>query len=139
MRCLINHRLPRAYQKRWHSKKALEEPVGVNREPTRKRGGGLGSLLNPSSHLLRQSPPLVLLHQPFPLGLNRWTLRGGKSRRARTWWKLEDFVQPAKKRLNELRSSKTLATLPAKEQKGRTFSSQSPKPGSQLPCLVVSL
>ena len=54
------------------------------------------------------------------------------------WWKLEDFVQPAKKRLNELRSSKKSATLPVEEQKGEIFSPQNPKLGSQYPCSTVS-
>ena len=100
--------------------------------------GGLRSLLNPSPHLLCQSPLLMLLHQPFLLGLNRWTLRGGESRRVKTWWKLEDFVQPAKKRLNELQSSKKSATPLVEEQKGEIFSPQHPKLGSQHPCLAVS-
>ena len=71
------------------SPRSLSEEIGIQRKPQKsllelienqpgKGGGGLGSLLNPSSHLLRQSPPLVLLHQPFPLGLNRWTLKGGE-------------------------------------------------------------
>ena len=50
---------------------------------------------------------------------------------------MENFVQPAKKKLNELRSSKKSATLPAEKQKGQTFNSQSPKPGSQLPAPML--
>ena len=37
------------------------------------------------------------------------------------WWKLEDFVEPAKKRLNELQISKKSATPLAEEQKGQIF------------------
>ena len=46
------------------------------------------------------------------------------------WWKLEDFVESAKKRLNELQSSKKSATPPAEEQKGEIFNPQNPKLGS---------
>ena len=49
------------------------------------------------------------------------------------WWKLEDFVLPAKKRLNELQSSKKSTMPPAEEQKGEIFSPQHPKLGSQHP------
>ena len=75
------------------SPKSLSEEMGIQRKPQKSllelienqpRKGGLGSLLNPSFHLLCRSPLLVLLSQPCPLRLNRLTLRGGGSRRAKT-------------------------------------------------------
>ena len=43
--------------------------------------------------------------------------------------RLEDLVQPVKRRLNELRSSKKSATPPVEKQKGQIFSPQNPKLG----------
>ena len=75
------------------SPKSLPEEMGIQRKPKKSlmkliedqpRRGDLGSLLNPSFHLLRRSLLLVLLSQPCPLGPNRLIRRGGESRKAKT-------------------------------------------------------
>ena len=74
------------------SPKSLPKEMGIQRKPQKslmelienqQAKGDLGSLFNPNFHLPHRSFLSVLLNQPVPLGLNRWTLRGGESRRAK--------------------------------------------------------
>ena len=127
--------------------KSLPEEMGIQRRPQKSLmeliedqpgRGGPGKLAPPKlSPPLPKSPPPA----PQPTLLSRTEqadLKRKGEQKGKDVMETGDLVPLAKRRLNELRSSKKLAKYLAEVRKGQIFSPQSPKLAFQHLCLVVS-
>ena len=106
------------------SPKSLPEEMDIQRKPQKSllelienQPGKWGPRKSAQPKLpppLPKSPPYAP-QQTLPSRIEQANPKRRREQRARTRWRLEDLVQPVKRRLNELRSSKKSATPPTEK------------------------